>query len=113
MALPILDQETRALAQVGFFRPLDFVMLGGATFYLVTFVYWCIFTAPPAINVMVVLFFLLLWMSFWIVLLLFRACRFIVEVRAAIATLPYDSARALSTYFTEGGAASENVKTNP
>jgi hypothetical protein len=98
--LPILDPETQALVSFGFFRKVDGVMLAGWTLYTIPLVYWWVFTDPTAIRLMTAFFGLLLWSSAWVILLLFRVCRFIVEIRASISLLPDDVALHLSNRLT-------------
>jgi hypothetical protein len=109
MAVPIVDDEVRALVRVGFVRPVDFIMGSVFGLYAITTGYWWLFAHPSAIELMTAFFGLIIWLGLWTLLILFRACRFIVEIRAAMELLPVDAAKALHRYITAGAEAGESV----
>lgn len=87
-----LDEETKALMQLGFFKPVD------AVFFLLIFGLMLLIACGALIqwlNVAAVLVLLLccvLLAAAWIVTLLYRVCYFVLKLMAAVESMPEDSA---------------------
>jgi hypothetical protein len=95
---PLLDEQTRALFQVGFIKPVDFVALGtilvtGTT----TFFWWC-FGSPTWQNIVSVVLLVLLVMATWMIILIYRCCYHVIMARSEINTMPEAAAKLAISY---------------
>lgn len=92
--MPLLDEETKNLAKVGMFRPIDVLFIA---------IFFCQFLAigyqmvvPEQINPFTVIIILLLGASFlqlWTVLLILRTINFTVRTHAKVELMTEEAAR--------------------
>lgn len=95
---PLLDEQTRALFQVGFIRPVDFVALGTILATTITTFFWWAFGTPTWQNVVLVLLGVALVFQAWIVILVYRACYHVIMARSEINTMPEAAAKLAVSY---------------
>jgi hypothetical protein len=95
---PLLDEQTRALFQVGFIRPMDFVAVGTILSTLVTTFFWATFGHPTWQNVVLVALGLLLVTAWWAIILVYRCCYHVIMARSEINTMPDAAAKLAVSY---------------
>lgn len=92
--MALLDEETKNLAKVGMFSPIDMVFMAAfmATFFAVS----CEVTFPEHVNpytVTVTLLIGALITQAWLVLLIFRCINFTVRTQAKVEVITEEAAR--------------------
>jgi F0F1-type ATP synthase assembly protein I len=95
---PLLDEQTRALIQVGFIRPIDFVASGTIIGTAITTFFWWFFGSPTWQHLVLVMLGLLLVLAGWIVILVYRCCYHVVMARSEINTMPEAAAKLAVSY---------------
>ena len=90
---PLLDPETRALWHFGWIRVLDILFIlfilgiGVVTFF------WWLFGKPTAIDLIASAVAVCFIFQVWIILLVFRCSRFVLDIIAEVKTMPEKAAR--------------------
>jgi hypothetical protein len=94
----LLDPQVQALWQVGFIRPIDFLLcLSWMAVFVTAIVFW--WTGKlEVLNALVFIFLECSIALFWVVLLTYRTCHHVVLARADINTMPEAAARLAVTY---------------
>lgn len=94
----LLDPQVQALWQVGFIRPIDFVLLLSWVAVLVAAtVFW--WTGKlEVMNALIFIFSEITVALLWIVTLVYRTCHHVIMSRAEINTMPEAAARLAVTY---------------
>ena len=95
---PLLDDQTRALFQVGFVRPVDFVLAGALLATAVTAFFWWFFGSPTWQHLVLVLLGTLHVLGVWIVILAYRGIYHTVMARSEINTMPEAAAKLAVSY---------------
>lgn len=95
---PLLDDQTKALFQVGFIRPVDFVLAGSLLVTAITTFFWWFFGSPTWQHLVVVLLGTLHVLGLWIVILVYRSIFHVVMARSEINTMPDAAAKLAVSY---------------
>lgn len=98
----------QALKARGWIQPFDYVMGAGIVLSLVTLLFWRIFGAPTALNVVAVVLVDIFIAQLWLISLVFRCSCFVLETQADINLMPESAARIVAGYFSGGNAAQPN-----
>lgn len=104
---PIVDDQTRALWQIGFWRPLDFVIAGVELVTLITCFFWWAFGHPTAMGALLTAIAMIGLLQVWIILLVYRCLFFIVQTRADINLMPAAAAQLAIAYQAGGRPKAE------
>ena len=104
MARPLLDPETQALWKLGYIQWVDFLFVGVLVLHLLTTFFWWVFGHPSAVGILVCAVAALGWLQLWIVLLIFRAARFVLDILAEIKLLPETSSKLAIQFMQQTGA---------
>jgi len=91
--LPLIDEETRSLVQLGFIVPIDFVFVGILGFVGFTSLIWIIAAKPDFVYIMAVLLCLHFVATIWSITLIYRCCYFVLKMRAVMETMPETAAQ--------------------
>jgi|KBSSwiStaDraftv2_1062776.scaffolds.fasta_scaffold00022_107 branched-subunit amino acid ABC-type transport system permease component len=95
---PLLDEQTRALFQVGFIRPIDFFASGSIIATVITTFFWWAFGTPTWQNLVMVMLGVLLVLAVWIAILVYRCCYHVIMARSEINTMPEAAAKLAVSY---------------
>ena len=95
-----------ALRQVGFWKGIDFVLLFLWMGVWVTGGFWKIFGTPTPTNLLCLLVVSVGIIQLWSLIIAYRCMDFVLQTRARIETLPFDSAR-IAVGFMQGGKGLE------
>lgn len=91
-----------ALKQIGWWKPIDNIVIGVLLAHIVTGIFFAVF-GRMTFNVAVIgLLQMILLIGVWAVFLVYRCMDFVVQLRANIEMLPFDSAR-IAVGFLQGG----------
>ena len=101
VAQPVLTKY-QALRQAGWLVGIDFVFMFLIGTVGVTLLFWRIFGDPTQWNVVMCLLVTGLLLQIWLVLLVLRCARFVLEVTAYVNTLPDDAARIVMSAYSGG-----------
>jgi hypothetical protein len=85
---PWIDEETGALLQLGFFKVSDVVFALAIFLVIFASVVWGIAARPGLLPHVLAGVVVLILLCLWIVTLVYRACFFILRMRAVIETMP-------------------------
>jgi len=91
--LQLIDDETRSLFQLGFIVPIDFVFAGILVFVGFTALIWIISARPDFVYIMAILLCLHFVATIWSITLIYRACYFVLKMRAVMETMPETAAQ--------------------
>lgn len=91
--LPLVDDETKALLQLGFIVPIDFVF--AAVLFLGAFatIVWIAAAKPDFVYVMAVAICMLILLSVWTLTVAYRGIYFTLKMRAVMETMPEEAAK--------------------
>ena len=92
----------QALRQIGWWKPIDNVILAALAAHLVTGVFFTVFGRMTFAVGVIGLLQMCLLLASWCVILAYRCMDFVVQLRANIEMLPFDSAR-IAVGFLQGG----------
>ncbi len=101
MGKPIFDEQTKALWKVGYVHIIDFLFLLAFMAAGIAIGVWAAM-GGDLIKIAIAATVVVLATLVWIVVLQFRMCWFVLQVLAAMKTLPADAAR-LAVQFRAGG----------
>jgi hypothetical protein len=85
---PLLDEETKSLLQLGFIVPTDFVFLIILGLIGFSSLIWIIATKPDFVYILAILICANFLTTIWVVTLVYRACYFVLKMRAVMETMP-------------------------
>ncbi|MGV0949161.1 MAG: hypothetical protein ACOYB3_00715 [Azonexus sp.] len=92
----------QALRQIGWWKPVDNIILAVLAAHLVTGFFFLVF-GKLSFDVAVIGFLqMVIFLLAWCVILAYRCMDFVVQLRANIEMLPFDSAR-IAVGFLQGG----------
>lgn len=111
--LPLLDPETQALLSFGWIRLIDVVLLSVCGLVaLAGFGLW-LFGQPTSGQLMALALALCSVQLSWAIMLLYRACYFVLKMRAAVELLPDRAARLAVQFMTAGGGLAAPTPKQP
>lgn len=93
----------QAYRQIGLIQPIDYFMLIVLSVLVANAVFAVVFGAMSLILGAVLAILGALAMMFWLLLVIFRVGVLVIELRARIELLPYDSAKIAVSYLQGGG----------
>ena len=96
--LPLIDSQTKALWEVGFWKPADFAVIAIELFAVMTMGFWWVFGTPFALGILCVLVSMLILLVAWGILLIYRCMYFVVQARADINLMPATAAKLALMY---------------
>lgn len=100
--MALFDEQTKALWEVGFVRPIDLMYAAVMAMCAVTAMFWCIFGNPTVIALLTTAVSMLVMFQLWLILLLYRCLYFIIQTRADINLMPEQAAK-LALLYQAGG----------
>lgn len=95
---PLLDEQTKALIQVGFFKPIDMAAVLVLACSAVTVFFWWAFGAPTWQQLVLILLGAILFVAIWLVILVYRCCFHVIMARSEINTMPEAAAKLAVSY---------------
>jgi hypothetical protein len=103
-----LEVQSRweALREVGYWKNIDFIVLTLIVLTWIVGICWKIFGTPTATHLVALLLFNVLTVQMWGVSLIYRTMDFVLQTRANIQLLPFESARIAMGYM-QGGQPSK------
>lgn len=104
--IPLLDPETQALLHFGWFRLIDGVLLAVLVLTAAVGMAWWTFGAPSTGNILGLVLSAIVVLLIWCVMLLYRACYFILKMRSAVELMPNTAARIAVKFIEDGGLSS-------
>ena len=99
---PEPQNRWQALRQIGWWKTIDFVYLFILVMFIMTGVFWKIFGQPQPINYLCLMVSGVVFLQVWLITVLYRCMDFVLQLRAGIEMLPFDSAR-IAVGFLQGG----------
>jgi hypothetical protein len=99
---PAPADRWQALRQVGWWKPVDTFVLGALGAHLITGFFFLVFGKMSFAVGVIGLLQMILLMTAWCVSLAYRCMDFVLQLRANIEMLPFDSAR-IAVGFLQGG----------
>lgn len=91
-----------ALKKVGWWKPIDTVLVGILLAHLVTAVFFAVFGRMTSTVAIIGLLQIIVVLAGWAVSLAYRCMDFVLQMRASIEMLPFDSAR-IAVGYMQGG----------
>lgn len=91
-----------ALKQIGWWKPIDTTILAVILAHLVTAVFFVAFGRMTYVVATVGLLQILVLLCAWCVMLLYRCMDFVIQLRASVEMIPFDSAR-IALGYMQGG----------
>lgn len=91
-----------ALKQIGWWKPIDNILIGILLAHIVTGIFFAAFGRMSTSVAIIILLQMLVFLTAWCVVLAYRCMDFVVQLRANIEMLPFDSAR-IAVGFLQGG----------
>jgi hypothetical protein len=85
---PLLDEETKSLLQLGFIVPTDFVFLIILVLVGFSSLIWILSARPDFIYILAIIVCANFLTTIWAVTLIYRACYFVLKMRAVMETMP-------------------------
>lgn len=92
----------QALKQIGWWKPIDTTILAILAAHLVSGFFFAVFGKLTATVAIIGLLQMLIFLGAWAVMLVYRCMDFVVQLRANIEMLPFDSAR-IAVGYLQGG----------
>lgn len=99
---PLFDEQTKALFQVGFIKPIDFVFALLLVAAGITSFFWAIFGTPTLRGFEAILLSAVTVTLVWLVILVYRCLFHVIQARSEINLMP-DSAAKLAISYQVGG----------
>lgn len=103
MLTPEPGDRWTALKQIGWWKPIDSLILVALAANLITGFFFLVFGRLTANVAIIGLLNELIMLAAWAVIIGFRCMDFVVQLRANIEMLPFDSAR-IAVGFIKGGS---------
>ena len=104
MPKPFVDPQTKALFDVGFVKPIDFMFVGALlSIVAIGSAHW-FFGALPFVGILTYALLEALIMQVWLIILVIRSMWFTVQVMADIKMMPSDAAK-LALRFSQQGVS--------
>lgn len=100
--IPEPPDRWTALKKIGWWKPVDYVFILLAMLPWITGFFWSIFASPGAAQLVSLFLCSITVLLVWTVVLVYRCMDFVVQLRANIEMLPFDSAR-IAVGFMQGG----------
>lgn len=100
----------QALKARGWVQTYDYVLAVLLVLSLVTLLFWRIFAAPTALNLIAVLLVDIFICNLWLISLVFRCSHFVLETQADINLMPESAARIVAGYYSGNGTAPKTRK---
>jgi membrane protein YdbS with pleckstrin-like domain len=89
----LTDDQVKALWRVGYVRPVDFILLLAVSFTGIVAFFWWFFGQPATVNMLCCAVTAMFLIQLWLVLLVYRAMRFVLDIIAELKLLPETAAR--------------------
>lgn len=91
--LPLIDEETKSLFQLGFIVPIDFVFLAVLVMTAFGSAIWFIAARPDFVYVVGILACCVFLTTIWLVTLAYRIMYFVLKLRAVMEILPEEAGK--------------------
>jgi membrane protein YdbS with pleckstrin-like domain len=101
---PFFDEQVRALWAVRLVRGIDLAVVLAIAAILTTGFFWAAFGHPTFEGLLALWLLVLLIVQLWLVMLVYRACYFVLMVRADINLVTENAAKLVIRYGAQAGA---------
>ena len=99
---PPLLTPAQAAVQAGLLKPYDAAMAVLIFAIWITLLFWKIFGQPTQLDIIVLSLANISTTQFWLISLVYRCAWFVLQTRADINLLPFESARLAANFMTGG-----------
>jgi small-conductance mechanosensitive channel len=99
-AVPLTPAQ--AAVQAGLLKPYDAAMAAVILLCWVLTACWKIFGTPTALDIIAMILANIVFTQFWLISLVYRCAWFVLQTRADINLLPFESARLAANFMTGG-----------
>lgn len=114
---PLIDDETKALFELGFIVPLDIVFFCLECLIGFGSLVWIIASKPDFVYILAVVMLMQLLLAVWTITVCYRSCYFTLKMRSVMEMLPIEAGKiAFQIHEAKVGSVTkpgETIKTMP